>query len=322
MEIQQIKYFINVARYKSFTQAAAKLFVTQPMLTRVIKQLEAELGVKLIERTSKYFRLTDAGELFYQKAERFLLEYDDMFYSIKDLCCGRVGNVRLSIPSVLLDIYFPPILSQFKLEQPGVDISVTEGGSKMVANAVASGRADLGLAMLPLEEQDRFDVQVLISNVCQVAVNRNHPFAKLPSVHIRDLEHQSILTFSETATLHDMFISLCGEYGFTPRIAYKSLTHGFISSMIAMDQCIGVLPLPIIQQGLSGELVTIPLHPVIPWDIAIIRRREGYHSFASSKLYEFIRDYFSKLEYHSGSLHDGRGSAGRFPAVCAEINES
>lgn len=176
--------------------------------------------------------------------------------------------------------------------------------------------------MLPLEEQDRFDVQVLISNVCQVAVNRNHPFAKLPSVHIRDLEHQSILTFSETATLHDMFISLCGEYGFTPRIAYKSLTHGFISSMIAMDQCIGVLPLPIIQQGLSGELVTIPLHPVIPWDIAIIRRREGYHSFASSKLYEFIRDYFSKLEYNSGSLHDGRGSAGRFPAVCAEINES
>lgn len=296
MEIQQIKYFLEVARYKSYTRAAAKLFVTQPMLTRVIKQLEEELGVKLIERTSKYFHLTDAGSLFCQKAEQFLLEYDDLFYSIRDMRCGRVGNVRLSIPSVLLDIYFPPILSQFKLEQPGVDISVTEEGSKLVASAVASGRADLGLAMLPLEEQDRFDVKVLARDVCQLAVNRNHPFAQLPSVHIRDLEHQSVLTFSETSTLHDMFVRLCVEYGFTPRIAYKSLTHGFISSMIAMDRCIGVLPLPIIQQGLTEDLVTVPLHPIIPWDIAIIRRRKGYRSFASSKLYEFICDCFSRLD--------------------------
>lgn len=296
MEIQQIKYFMEVARSKSYTQAAMQLFVTQPMLTRVIKHLEAELGVKLIERTSKYFRLTDAGELFYQKAEQFLLEYDDLFHSIEDMRSGRVGNVRLSIPSVLLDIYFPSILSQFKLEQPGVDISVTEEGSKAVANAVASGRADLGLAMLPLEEQDHFDVKVLVHDVCQLAVNRSHPFAQLPSVHIRELERESILTFSETATLHDVFVRLCIKYGFTPRIAYKSLTHGFISSMIAMNQCVGVLPLPIIQQGLTEDLVTVPLLPVIPWDIAIIRRRKGYRSYASSKLYEFICDYFSRLE--------------------------
>ena len=63
MEIQQLKYFVEVVRQQSFTKAAAQLFVTQPMLTRSIKHLEEELNVRLIERTSKSFYLTDAGRI-------------------------------------------------------------------------------------------------------------------------------------------------------------------------------------------------------------------------------------------------------------------
>lgn len=296
MEIQQLKYFVEVVRNESFTKAAMQLFVTQPMLTRAIKQMEQELDIKLIERTSKRFHLTDAGKMLYKQAQDFLVQYDSLFQTIEDVRSVRVGEVRLSTPGVLLDIYFPPLLSQFHQEYPGIDISVTEEGSKLTAAAVRCGRADLGLVMLPVEESFRFETKVLISDVCQLVVSRRHPFAQLTSVHIEELKRETILTFSETATLHDTFIRMCGEHGFAPRIAYKSLMPGFIFQMVSMDQCIAVLPLPIILQGLSNEdLVTVPLVPTIPWDIGIIRRGEGYHSFAATRLFDHICCHFETL---------------------------
>ena len=296
MEIQHLRYFVEVVRNESYTRAAAQLFVTQPMLTRSIKQLEEELNVKLIERTSKSFRLTDAGRILYERAQRFLLEYEDLFQRMEDVRSARVGEVRLSIPGVLLDAYFPDLLNQFRRSLPGIDISVVEEGSKLVAAAVGSGHADLGLVMLPVEDPSRFESKLLTNSVCQLVVSRRHPFAQMPVVPIRDLREEPILTYSETATLHDAFIRICGEQGFVPRLAYKSLMTRFSMKMVAMRQCIAVLPLPLVQPELCEEVVTVPLEPSIPWQIAIIRRREGYHGFAATRLFEHICGYFAALD--------------------------
>lgn len=193
MEIQQLKYFVEVVRQQSFTKAAAQLFVTQPMLTRSIKHLEEELNVRLLERTSKSFCLTDAGRILYERVQDFLLQYDDIFRTMTDVRSARVGEVHMSIPGVLLDIYFPTLLTCFHRHFPGIDISVVEEGSKLVASSVGSGRADLGLVMLPVDEPYRFESKTLISNVCSLVVSRHHPFAKMSSVHIRDLKDETIL---------------------------------------------------------------------------------------------------------------------------------
>lgn len=308
MEIQQLKYFVEVVRQQSFTKAAAQLFVTQPMLTRSIKHLEEELNVRLLERTSKSFCLTDAGRILYERVQDFLLQYDDIFRTMTDVRSARVGEVHMSIPGVLLDVYFPTLLTGFHRHFPGIDISVVEEGSKLVASSVGSGRADLGLVMLPVDEPYRFESKTLISNVCSLVVSRHHPFAKMSSIHIRDLKDETILTYSETATLHDTFIRMCGECGFVPRISYKSLMTRFCLKMVGMQQCIAVLPLPILQPDLCEELVTVPLEPVIPWEIAIIRRREGYRSFAANQLFSHICDHFASLD-HQGMNADLRATA-------------
>ena len=114
MEIQHLKNFVEVVRQESFTRAAAQLYVTQPVLTRSIKQLEDSLNILLIERTSKSFRLTDAGRILYERAQEFLIEYDSIFQTMEDVRSVKTGQVRMSIPGVLLDMYFPPLLSGFR----------------------------------------------------------------------------------------------------------------------------------------------------------------------------------------------------------------
>ena len=148
MEIHHLRYFVEIARNKSFTRAAEQLYITQPMLTRVIKQLEEELDAKLIERTSKSFRLTDVGEAFYLQAQDLLLRYNDLYRTIDDVRSVRSGEVRLSTPGVLLDMYFAPLLAQFRNKFPGIDINIVEEGSKLVVKAVLSNQADLGMVML------------------------------------------------------------------------------------------------------------------------------------------------------------------------------
>ena len=188
MEIQHLKYFLEVVRQESFTRAAAQLYVTQPMLTRAIKQLEESLNVLLIERTSKSFRLTDAGRILYDQAQEFLLRYDEIFQTMADVRSVKTGSVQLSIPGVLLDLYFVPLFSSFHKRFPGIDISVVEEGSKLVTAAVGAGRADLGLVMLPIESPSRFETKLLVSDVCQLVVRKDHPFAWMPNVHISDLK--------------------------------------------------------------------------------------------------------------------------------------
>lgn len=164
-----------------------------------------------------------------------------------------------------------------------------------------------------MEEPSRFESHLLVSDVCQLVVSREHPFAQMPGVHIRELRGETILTFSETATLHDTFIQMCGEQGFAPRIAYKSLMPGFSFKMVAMQQCIALLPLPLILHGMCDKLVTVPLEPRIEWDIAIIRRRQGYHSFAAAQLFDHIRAHFAErkpLMEKAGRRETGRPLGG------------
>ena len=106
MEIQHLKNFVEVVRQESFTRAAAQLYVTQPVLTRSIKQLEDSLNILLIERTSKSFRLTDAGRILYERAQEFLIEYDSIFQTMEDVrsqgIFTRAAGIFLKLVAPLL----------------------------------------------------------------------------------------------------------------------------------------------------------------------------------------------------------------------------
>ena len=296
MDIHHLKYFIVIAESKNFTKAAEKLQVTQPMLTRIVQQLEEELHVKLIDRTSKHFYLTDAGELFYKEAKEVVAHFSELYRNIDDMKSGNAGNVRVSIPGVLLDTYFPELLLQFHQKYPNIKISIVEEGSKLTTSSVLSSQSDLGLVMLPVSHLPSFLVPPLVQDVCQLVVPKGHPFAQYRYVPLRKLQDQAIITFSDTSTLHDEFINLCEKEGFSPNIVYKSFMPNFTFDMVHLGLCVAVLPAPIIKRYLTDDFVVLPLEPTIRWDIAVITKKNQYLSFATRKLLKHIEEYFKKTD--------------------------
>lgn len=303
MEFQQMRYFVKVVDCANFTRAAEELYVTQPMLTKAIKTLEDDFGTKLIERTSKSFRLTDAGKLFYQQASEMLYKYDDIFHSIEDIKASRKGQVKISIPGVLIDVYFAPLLTRFRKEYPGIDISIIEEGSKDTAKSVLSGKADLGLVMLPVDSLSQMNTYLVINDDIHVLMNKKHPLSKYTIIPIEELKDQSIITFGDTSTLHDEFLKLCLKHDFRPHLTYKTLMANFTFQMVSMEQCIALLPHPVIRHFITEDLISKQINPSINWKIAIINKKNRYCSYASGHLISFMRNYFAELTKGENSRH-------------------
>jgi len=293
--IRYLEYFIVLARSKSFTNAAEELYITQPMLTKVIKQLEKDLNAKLIERTTKSFRLTDVGEAFLAQAEYILERSNDMHRIVSDIKSALIGKVYLCLPGIFLDLYFAPLLIEFRKKYPGIDIHIIEAGSKVVVQSVLSGDADLGVVMLPVASASQFEMQTLLRDTCQLMVNKSHPFAQRDCVHIAELKTERMIAFSETASMHDSFISLCEEHGFVPHIAYKTLVPNFTVNILTHSPCVAVLPRPEIIRYMTDDLTAVRLIPELECNLSIIYKKERYQSFAALKLHRTVCDYFSGL---------------------------
>ena len=295
VDIQHLKYYVAIVERESFTKAADALYVSQPMLTKAVRQLEAELEATLIVRNSKSFSLTDAGVHFYKEAKSLLSHFQDMRRSVDDLKSGLGGHVQISLPGVLLDTYFPKLLLSFHQQYPNIKISVDEDGSKKTAAAIRSGQADVGLVMLPLPDLSPFSVYPLVHDVCRLLVPKTHPLAKCKAISLQQLQDERIILFNDSSILHDAFIQLCAQEGFSPNIAYKSFMPNFIFDMVRQELCVAVLPAPIIERYLTDDFAVVDLTPTIQWHIAAITKQGHYLSFAARKLLSHIEAYFANM---------------------------
>lgn len=295
MELQHIRYFVAVAQQRSFSKAAQQLFVTQPILTRCIKQLEQELGVALILRSTRTFELTDAGQELLQRGTELLQQHGDLYRRIGDVAAAQAGRVHISCPGVILDVYFPPLVTAFRQRYPGVRIEVRESGSREVVRDVRDGQADLGLVMLPLEESEGLTVHPLLCDEVRLAVPRGHRFERQGTVDIADLRDCEIITYNQSATLYHTFLQMCREEGFVPNIAYQSMMPSFILDTISYGHCVGVLPAPMLRRFAREDICSLPLSRPFAWDIAVITKQQRYLSHAAREFLSFATAFLPDI---------------------------
>ncbi len=291
MDIQDIRYFLEVVKHQSYSKAARRLFVTQPVLTRCIKKMEKELGVCLIARSTKSFALTDAGQTLLEHGNRLLQQHEDIYRRIHDTVHAQTGQLNIASPGVLMDMYFPRLVTQYRQERPGVRIHIRESGSRSVVEDVLEGTADIGIIMLPLENEQRLQVYPLVQDRVCVLVNREHPFASMASVNISQLKGVDLITYDRTTTLYHVFKELCRAEGFEPDIVFQSGMPNFILDTVALGSCVGIYPVPMAQQFAREDVVGIPIEPLIPWRIAMITSKDRYLSYVAADFLEFSRKF-------------------------------
>src|SRR4051812_12885299 len=146
MELRHLRYFVAIAEERSFTRAAERLWVAQPGLSTQIRRLESELGVQLFDRHTRGVDLTDAGELFLERARTALAAADVARSTGHDLEEGLVGSVRLGIVTGVGRPGTSALLGHFGRERPAVELTVVESYGGTLLRDLRDGRLDAMIA--------------------------------------------------------------------------------------------------------------------------------------------------------------------------------
>jgi len=291
MDMRNLTYFIEVAKYKSFTKASKSLHLSQSTLSKAVKSLEEELNIELIDRSAKKIELTDAGEIVLAEGAMIIESLNDLSIHLYDLMNLKKGKIKIGIPPIIGFLFFPKIIKGFNNLYPDIKINISEDDSNKVKQEVREGKLDFGVVMLPVDEKE-FDVIPFVNEELSLFVHHTHPLAQREKVEMKELKDENFILFKQQL-IHSLIIQECQRAGFHPKIAYEISEWGFISEMISENIGISICPKPI-EKKVNQDLIKVIFidSPSIPWHLGFISKK-GKH--ASPAVREFIQYISAQL---------------------------
>jgi DNA-binding transcriptional LysR family regulator len=289
MDIRQLEYFVQAARMKSFTRAAESLYISQPTISKMIRNMEIELEADLFYREGKSVRLTDAGEILFTKAQNIVESFASLSSELDSLRNLEQGHIRIGLPPMVGASFFPSVIGQFHKRYPQVTIRLHEDGAKKVEEDVETGLLDIGMVVLPVNTA-KLHCFTFVEEKLNLILPVGHRLAEADLVPLSELAEEEFVLFREDFTLHDRIITECVKAGFHPKVIYESSQWDLISRMVAAGMGIALLPETICRDMDRSRLVVVPLtDPVIPWQLAMAWRRDRYLSFAAREWIAFAK---------------------------------
>jgi DNA-binding transcriptional LysR family regulator len=192
MDLHQIEIFCAIVRHQSFSRAAATLFLTQPTVSGHMKNLEAELGVKLLDRLGKRAIPTEAGEILFRHGTRLLEERDRAKQEIEQLT-GRISGVLAIGGSTIPGAYLlPPLIGAFKKKNPGISVQLSIDDTAKITEAVLAGSIRIGVVGARLSDP-QLEVHPFESDELVIAVPARHPWARKRTIAPGDLRGQPFI---------------------------------------------------------------------------------------------------------------------------------
>lgn len=294
MDLRHLRCIAEIVRHRSFTKAADALHVTQPTISKMVKGAEQELNVDIFVRDGKQVKLTDAGEAILRHAGPILQLYEGLLTEINDLTYLHKGSFRIGLPPMAGSRFFPPVIKQFQERYPGIAIQMVEDGARKIEQDLEEGALDVGVVLLPVDEE-RFDSFPIVQDRLNVILPPDHRLASRSRIELAELANEPFILFASDFALHERIIAECRTVGFEPKIAYESSQWDFIGELAAAGLGVAMLPETICRTLPPDKARAIPLvRPVIPWELAMAWRREGYLSLAAREWIRFTREIFSR----------------------------
>ena len=253
-ELRVLASFLVLAEELSFTRAAKRLHMTQPPLSLQIKQLEAELGVSLFDRTKRSVQLTPAGEAFRGEADK-LFEIEHRAREIvRQVGLGeKVRHISIGFTPVTTQDLMPTLLRKFAEREPGIRFTLKELSSEAQRTALLNNELDLGFLRPPIIDQ-RLTARLLVSETHVLAVPVDHSFAQSKRVHVKQL-HGEMLTILERRTgryAHDRFVTWLSQSGVVPVHLHDVDQHHAVMALVSAGISLSLVPASAASQPVKG----------------------------------------------------------------------
>ncbi|MDZ8187274.1 MAG: LysR family transcriptional regulator [Nostoc sp. ChiSLP02] len=207
-DLRLLRYFVAVAQELNFTRAAEQLYISQPALSKQIRQLERELGIELLRRNSREVKLTAAGEALLPLAQGLIQDWQFTLLKLREVAARETQTLRVGFVCRIGSELTKSILSQFQALQPGWKVAIRFFEFSDPTAGLLSGNTDVALLRLPVPKQEKVFTEILLVEPRWVALPSEHPLAQHQVLQIADLVNEPFITLpAETGIWRDHWLA-------------------------------------------------------------------------------------------------------------------
>jgi LysR family transcriptional regulator, benzoate and cis,cis-muconate-responsive activator of ben and cat genes len=297
VELRHLRYFVAVAEMENVSRAALKLHVSQPALSRQIRDLEDEIGFSLLERTAKSVRLTDAGRAFLDNARALLQNADEAVTKARAVASAEPTELHVGYSPIPTAEILPKTLQAFQRAMPNVHVRSHDWSIKDILDGIRDGRLQLGLIVPPAKASALHDVQYeeLFQERISVAVAPQHQFARRRAVSISEVAAEPLigLTREDYPDYYDYLSIIFSKVKQKPRVVEEHDSYyGIIS---AVEAGTGVaIGADVLGHTFGNRVKLLPITPEPKPISIVIVALKGPLSPAAEKFWECAKEAAAK----------------------------
>ncbi|WP_342713131.1 transcriptional regulator CynR [Bradyrhizobium sp. B124] len=288
MLLRHARYLLAVADKGSFTRAAAELHVSQPALSQQIRQLEETLGAKLLDRSGRVIRPTDAGRVYIDHARRAVREFEAARRAIHDVEGLERGALRVAFTPTFTTYLVGPLTQQFYARHPGVLITINVLAQVEMEAALAADALDLGIAFGDVRSEDVTAEPLYQERLCLI-VGEEHPAHGLDVLPAADLRGMDLALLNKSFVTRRAIDRYFHDQEMAPRVAVES---DAVDSLLAVVRGGSLATVAPEAAARHGELKAVQLSPPIAErTVSVLLRRDAYRSAATRAFMRLLAEW-------------------------------
>lgn len=294
MELRQLRYLVALADEQHFTRAAAREHIAQPALSQQIRRLEQEVGLALVERTTRRVTVTEAGQTLVARARRILSELDAANAEMQALAGVRTGHVMVGTMHTMGPVDVAHALAVFHERHPGVELTVREQSSEELAEMLRDDVLDLAfLSVTERMESHGLGLHQLVSEELVVVLPAGHRLAGQGTLRMAELGGEHFISYREGARLRELLTFAARHAGFEPQIKLESNESERIKRLVARDMGVAILPRSDAERPGTEVAVAILTEPALRRDITLACREGRRLAPAAAEFLELSKELFT-----------------------------
>jgi DNA-binding transcriptional LysR family regulator len=258
MDLRHLRYFVAVAQELHFGRAAARLHIAQPPLSRQIRDLEEELGVRLFSRDRRKVVLTAAGQVFLREIGPLFGQLEQAVDAARRAERGEIGTLHIGYVGAVVYSALPEIIRAFRARLPQVEVRLQEMSPAAQIEGLLRGHLEVGFARGPIEEP-ALDVETVLDEALVAALPAGHPLNARRRLRLATLRAEPFVVTARSRGpgYYDHIITICRDAGFSPRVVQEG-SHFDVLSLVAAGCGVAIVPVSM-KEIRRGDVVYRPL---------------------------------------------------------------
>lgn len=295
LDINQMNYLINIVECGcNLSLAAKKIHISQSALSQFVTNFENDEEVLLFNRKNGRLEgLTDSGEKVYRHSLDIIQKYNEMQEVIQRESSKQKGTIRVGLPSLILRVYFAEFFPTFALQNPDIQIEITEGGSNELRQMLLNNDLDYAILIDPTSLDPKgYEQNVIQIDEMTAFMDIRHPLSEKELLEWRDLDGYPLATFNKSFTTYELISTKLKKEKVEGQIRFTSSSWDYLIEATRDNDIVTILPRPVDQYTNTESFKVTHFRDFVPFNFFLIRPIKDKYGEVETIVYETILNYF------------------------------